>query len=290
MMRRLALGTVQFGQCYGVANQSGQVQISEVESILAYAKQIGVNTLDTAVAYGDSERVLGKLGVSSWKVVTKLPAVPAGTKDVKGFALKTIESALVRMQTEQLEAVLFHDADQLLGDSGAILYEALLTLKVAKKIKKIGVSIYAPEILDTLCARYAFDLVQAPFNLLDRRLEHSGWLQRLSQAGVEVHVRSVFLQGLLLMSHTARPAKFNRWQGVWQHFAEWLNAKKITPLQACLRFALSHDEVSRVLVGVDSLTHLKEIYHAASDDCDLPPKSLAIDDLDLLHPFRWGAL
>ncbi len=186
--------------------------------------------------------------------------------------------------------LLLHRPGQLLEPFGGDLYRALLTLKGEGLVRKIGVSIYDPSELDTLCASYQLDLVQSPFNLLDRRLKTSGWLARLAAHGIELHVRSLFLQGLLLMPRPSRPEAFNRWAQVWANLDGWLDASGLTPLEACLRDALSIPEIARVVVGVDSLEHLTEILRAADGPDPQFPGGWAVDEADLINPARWGAL
>ena len=135
-----------------------------------------------------------------------------------------------------------------------------------------------------------FDVVQAPFNILDRRLIDSGWFGRLRDLGVELHVRSVFMQGLLLMPATLRPAKFHRWQPLWNEWDRWLRAHQLTPLEACLRYALSFNEIRRVIVGVDTPGQLKEIIAAAAGELPPVPFGLRSTDVALLNPSNWPHL
>ena len=132
--------------------------------------------------------------------------------------------------------------------------------------------------------------MQAPFNVLDQRLEKSGWLTRLHNSGIEVHTRSAFLQGLLLMDINKRPVKFNRWQSHWQVWHQWLDIQKLSPLQACLGFVLSHSEINRIVVGVDSLKHLNEIIDSVVEPSIELPEKFISDDLDLINPSRWSYL
>jgi aryl-alcohol dehydrogenase-like predicted oxidoreductase len=178
----------------------------------------------------------------------------------------------------------------LLGAYGETLYRTLLKLRDEGKVKQIGVSIYDPEELDRLCPLFQFDIVQAPFNVIDRRLSTSGWLERLQKSGCEVHVRSIFLQGLLLMDAASRPAGFNRWQILWDHWHDWLNAESLTPLQASLGHALARPEVSRIVIGVDSLQHLQEILASCDTGPGRPPDTLISKDPDLINPSRWNTL
>jgi aryl-alcohol dehydrogenase-like predicted oxidoreductase len=119
-------------------------------------------------------------------------------------------------------------------------------------------------------------------------LVSSGWLNRLHQAGTEVHVRSVFLQGLLLMDAANRPVKFNLWQSLWDDWNRWLTDNALTPLQACLSFATSQPEINRVVVGIDSLKQLREVLACTENLGTIPPEFLISDDLDLINPSHWS--
>lgn len=289
MTNRLALGTVQFGLRYGVANQTGQVSPDNAATILSHASAAGIDTLDTAIAYGQSEQRLGEIGVGQWQVISKLPAIAESCTDVAGWVEESVMGSLERLRIPKLRGLLLHRSQQLLGSQGGELFRALVTLRDEGRVEKIGVSIYDPDELDALWSRYQLDLVQAPFNILDRRLATSGWLTRLHQTGTEVHVRSAFLQGLLLMDTGNRPAQFNRWQPLWDDWDRWLEEQALTPPQACLGFAYSQPEIDRVVVGVDSLKQLQEILVGVKGPAVEPPTALISGDLDLINPSRWSA-
>jgi aryl-alcohol dehydrogenase-like predicted oxidoreductase len=286
-MSRLALGTVQFGIPYGISNQQGKVSLDSATEILNHAHIAGINTLDTAISYGDSENCLGQIGVKDWQVVSKLSELPIGTNDVLSWARESVHRSLQRLQIPQLYGLLLHRPQQLLSPQGQELHNALNLLKEEGLVNKIGISIYSPTELEELFDRFAFDLVQAPFNIFDRSLKQSGWLSRLKVAGVEVHVRSIFLQGLLLMNPFHRPTYFNRWQPLWTEWEQWLHTNNLTALQACLSFVLSNSDIDRVVVGVDSLSQLQEILAATTIEAVKPPDKLCCDDPDLINPARW---
>lgn len=287
---KIALGTVQFGLPYGIANSQGQVSCDEAAAILDYAQSSGMDTLDTAIAYGNSEQRLGEVGSQGWQVVSKLPAIPEGCGDVSKWVEDSVQTSLRRLNHTKLYGLLLHRPQNLLEEDGERLYKAMHQLKQEGLVRKIGVSIYEPSELDTLCRRYQLDLVQAPFNFMDRRLIHSGWMTRLEQQGTELHVRSIFLQGLLLMSSSERPKKFERWSSLWAKYDAWLKGAGLSPLQACLRYVLSFSEVSKVVVGVDSLNQLKEILLASEGPMPAIPEDIQSDDADLLNPARWNQL
>ncbi len=287
---RIALGTAQFGFNYGVANQSGQVLVSEAATIIGAAKAAGLDTLDTAIAYGDSEERLGKIGVTQWQIVSKLPQLPDKSLDVCAWIRASVMGSLDRLKVTCLSGLLLHHPTDLLGPQGKALYAALLELKGLGIVKKIGISIYQPEELDRLLECMKFDVVQAPFNILDRRLIDSGWIGRLNNLGVELHVRSVFMQGLLLMPAAQRPTKFQRWQHLWDEWARWLLVHHLTPLEACLRYVLSFNEIRRVIVGVDTFGQFKEILTATSGHLPPVPIGLRSSDVALLNPSNWHHL
>jgi aryl-alcohol dehydrogenase-like predicted oxidoreductase len=285
---RLALGTARFGlDHYGVANVPGRLPDAEVSLILAAARAAGLDTLDTAVAYGDSEQRLGALGTGGWRVVTKIPAVPGGCDDVAAWLTSTIAASLERLRVPRLAAVLLHQPAQLTAAGGAEIYRALQAARAAGLTERIGLSVYDPGELDALFGNYRFDLVQAPLNIVDRRFAESGWLERLAGDGVEVHVRSVFLQGLLLMEQGRRPPYFDRWLPLWSAWRDWLQASGLRPEAACLRYVLSFPGVARAVVGVESRRQLEEILAAADGPLPRVPTAVACSDPDLVNPSRW---
>ena len=289
-MNRLALGAAQFGLNYGVANQAGQVPRGEVKTILEVASGCGIDTIDTAIAYGDSEACLGEVGTHRFKLVTKLPVVPHGCADIGAWVQQQVTASLSRLGVDAVYGLLLHRSEQLLGPSGSTLYKGLLSLKDSGHVQKVGVSIYSPNELEVLSPKYHFDLVQAPFNLIDRRLRSTGWMQRLKDGGVEIHTRSTFLQGLLLMTQADIPTKFMPWNPLFCKWHQWLAGHEISAVQACLMFPLSFEEIDRVVVGVDNQSQLAQIVNAATSQCVSEPPDLQCGDEDLINPVRWGKL
>jgi len=284
---KLALGTVQFGMQYGIANKGGQTERPEVERILGYALQHGVDMIDTAVAYGDSEACLGMAGVEKFRVVTKLPAKIEG--DVEDWASEHLKASLKRLRISTAYGLLLHRSQQLLGAGGQLLARSLARLKSDGLVDKIGVSIYDPKELELLADECSIDLIQAPFNIFDRRLMTSGWLQRLHEDGVEVHVRSAFLQGLLLMPRVRVPEQFSPWSDLFDQWHAWLAETHTNATEACLAFA-NHPMVDRVVIGVDNLDQFKEVLHASRGAFVQKAPNLGCNDIKLVNPSNWNTL
>lgn len=284
---KLALGTAQFGLSYGIANQTGQVSQEAGAAILSAARQRGVDTVDTAIAYGTSESALGRHGMTGFRVVTKLPVMPDDVGDAGVWVHSHVAASLERLGLTRVYGLLLHAPAQLLGPGGPALYEALQQAKRTGLVEKIGVSIYAPADLKEIWPRFAVDLVQSPLNVLDRRLVTSGTLTGLAAAGVECHARSAFLQGLLVMAPEARPARFDRWRATLAAYDAWVEASGLTRTAACLRFVLGQPLVNRVVVGIDSVTQAHELLDIAQQPTALVAPDFGEIDPDLLNPSRW---
>lgn len=284
---KLAIGTVQFGADYGIANKTGKVCMEEASSILNFAWESGVDTLDTAIVYGESETLLGNIGIAKWKVISKIPSVPPDCTNIDAWVKESVNGSLDRLKIKTLHAILLHNAAELFTDHGKELYQSLLTLKAEGKIGKTGVSIYDPSELDCICPDFAIDMVQAPLNIFDRRLINSGWLHKLQHMNVEVHIRSVFLQGLLLMEPQERPPYFDKWQHTFDNLDKWIAEENISRLHACIGFALHAPGISRIVVGVDNRSHLEQIAAMFALPTVDVPGGLASADIDLITPSRW---
>ncbi len=286
---KLALGTVQFGLPYGVANATGQLSPTDAAQTIAIARGAGIRMLDTAAAYGDAEARLGELGVGGFDVVTKLPAVPADVADVAAWTEATVRRSLALLRQPSVYAVLLHRADDAQGARGQVIGAVLRRLQAVGIVGRIGVSVYDPGELAALAGVFPLEVVQAPFNVFDQRITRSGWAARLREAGGELHVRSVFLQGVLLQLPVSRHAGFGQWAASFGAYDGWLARSGGDAVAACLAHALTEPAIDRVVVGVDGPSHLTDIVRAASRRPALADAaSIATDDVRLLHPFRWS--
>jgi len=284
---KISLGTVQFGADYGIANTKGKVGRDSVAAILSLAQTAGVTALDTAIAYGDAETTLGTEAVGEWQIVTKLPPLPKAVAAPADWVKTQISASLARLQVAHVDAVLLHRSQDLLETGGAELWRGLNDLKQAGLCNRIGVSIYGPEELDALPVHMLPDLLQSPFNPFDRRLETSGWAERLAAAGTGIHLRSTFLQGALLMPRHARDTRFPNHGRAFSAWDDFLEQTGQSGLSAALGLSLSRPWTERVVVGVLSAAQLQDILDTATCPGAIPPLSLACDDLTLIDPRQW---
>lgn len=291
MNMKIALGTAQFGLDYGVANSLGKIPSAEARKILNLTKIYGVDTLDTATIYGESEAFLGQEGVSAYKVVTKLPQFPEVCEDIEGWVFEQAFASIQRLKINKLYGLLLHKSVMLNGVHGERVFKSLEILKEQGKVEKIGVSVYSPSELEYLVPRYKIDLIQLPLNIIDQTMRSSGWLTRLKDLEVEIHARSIFMQGLLLMDRMQIPTKFKKWSELWDVWDTWTTKNKISRLEACLNFSMSIAEIDKLIVGVDSSAQLNQIIEVVKNKNILDNfPNITCTDESLINPSNWGAL
>ena len=291
---KIGLGTVQFGQNYGVSNKQGITSEDEVREILAFAWGNEITFLDTATLYGTSEEVIGRSipPHAAFTIVTKTPTFQK-TKIEKGDAARlkdTFRSSLDKLRQPNLYGLLVHHAVDLLKEGGQYLWEAMQELKEMGLVQKIGASLYSPLELNRFLEKYTPDIVQTPINVFDQRMIQNGHLQHLNSLNVEIHSRSVFLQGLLLMSPEELPVHFNSIRNMVLQYREDLQKKDINPLEAALFFVYQQPEIDYVIVGVNNQSHLKEILSVAQN-MDLLRRiefsTYAVNEEAIINPSLW---
>jgi aryl-alcohol dehydrogenase-like predicted oxidoreductase len=284
---KLALGTAQFGLDYGISNTQGQVCLSEVNKILTLARQENIDTLDTAPAYGDSENVLGKTGLASqFNIISKIPALKSNDISIEQY----IETSLQQINIEKFSAVLFHHVDDIISSPLAQKrFDSLLKQKELGRITKIGISVYKPEQLEFCVRHYPIDIVQLPLNCIDQRFINTNWLDKLADTNIEIHCRSIFLQGLLLMEPKSLPSYFSLFKKYFQRFSDTANQLKISPLSLALAIGHQHDSIEKIVVGCCNEKQLSEIISAytAAKEINEDLSSLACENENLIIPSNW---
>jgi len=298
-LSRLMLGTVQFGMPYGVANRTGQPSYDDVRKIVAAAVAGGVNCFDTAAAYGTSEEVLGRvlheLNIADKViVVTKIrPLTPEELADHK-LAAKAIEDSveesLRRLQMEHLPIVLFH------REIDAAYVDVLSQLQTRGLIEHFGVSC---DNQPGPAAQFVNDghvsALQIPANILDHRHPRSGIFSKCQSHDVAVFIRSVYLQGLLVMPEDRIPAALHAVVPARRTLQTIAAAAGLTLAELSLRYMLSQPGVTSVLTGVETVTQVHDNLAMFSrgklSDDILSAIDLASIELSetLLTPAKWGS-
>lgn len=283
----LGLGTAQFGLDYGIANDRGICPPEDVAAILEMASASSIGVLDTAPAYGTAEQVLGEVlpAAHRFRIVTKTPHL-GGLRhaDEVGRAVRdAFAASRAKLRRDRLAGLLTHNANDLLRPGGPALWAAMVELKQAGEVERIGASVYSAGQLAAVLERYPLDLVQLPWNAVDGRIGPP-LLAALAARGIELHARSVFLQGLLLAppAHAARvSAAAEALVGRWRDAVGTAD-----PLAAALGAVIGRKEIGTALVGVTRPEELAGILRAVA----APPAPVAVapstDDL-VLNPALW---
>jgi aryl-alcohol dehydrogenase-like predicted oxidoreductase len=285
----LGLGTVQWGLPYGVANARGQTPRDEVSAILAEARRHGVRVLDTASQYGEAESVLGQNALDGFRIITKTPSF--GTAEISagqaGELSDSFRRSLARLSCERVYGLLLHRVDDLLAPGGDRLLHAMEALKAQGLVSKIGVSIYEGRQINAVLRLFRPDIVQLPLNVFDQRLLRSGYIDRLKAAGVEVHVRSVFLQGLLLMPLDRLPVFFTPIRDLLSRWHEAVAGEGLSPTQAALAFVRDCPGVDVMLAGVDTVGQFRTCLADYAGAPAFDASGLGCDDARYVNPMNW---
>lgn len=285
-MQKLALGTAQFGMDYGINNARGKVPANEVLAILNEARKAGVDTLDTAAGYGESEKVLGeylKQNSSAFKIISKL-----SNADIAA-AKQNLAVSLDNLGQSSLYGYLIHNFD--FYRENPQVWDLLEQAKSQGTVKKIGFSLYYPVELDNIFSQdLAVDLVQLPYNVLDQRFYR--YFPELKKRKIEIHIRSVFLQGLLFKKPEELSIHFQKIVGKIKILRDLAVQYRSTITEICLNFVYREELVDKVVVGVDNLANLQEILQAVQPGKIIAPlagslKELAEEDEDLIVPMNW---
>jgi aryl-alcohol dehydrogenase-like predicted oxidoreductase len=290
---KITLGTVQFGLPYGISNSIGQTQDADAQVILARAAAAGIEHLDTAPAYGDCEARLGHYGVSSFKIISKTPHFGKGpfSADTGTLLLEACHQSLRDLRIDSLYGLLIHNADDLNTIGGDHILESLQAAKAQGLTKKIGVSVYTAEQIDTVLTHFHPDLIQVPLNVFDQHLLTSGYLKRLHDMGVEIHARSLFLQGVVFMKTDELPPWLAPLRSRHEAFREFLCSTGLSPAQAAIAFGHAVPYVDQLVVGVNTVDHLEQIIAATATRLPLFDfAAFGLDSHHILNPANWPSL
>lgn len=286
---KLALGTVQWGLAYGVGNFSGRPSTDELGQMLNHARSEGISLLDTARMYGDAESRIGNLRTQGLRIVTKLPPLPNFEGQVLDkFLRNTFNESLQNLKTDHVHGYLVHRSMDVVSGHGKVVRAFLEDLRGNGKATKVGVSIYEKKEICEVLKHFRPDIVQLPLNVLDQRLLRDGTLNELKAAGIEVHVRSAFLQGLLLLDLNLIPLYLEPMRPILEKWHWQAYEQGMTLIEASLSFLRALPVVDLVVVGAESLAQLREITTAFHTPCSVDASNICCQDPQWVDPRRWN--
>lgn len=296
---KIGLGTAQFGMNYGIANRTGIVKKEEIEKILSFLDSEKMFLIDTAPSYGRSEEVLGELTKNYHNFIFTTKTLPIKNQEInidhRKFLRDNLYTSLEKLNRETLYSLLIHDSNDLYRKNFNFLVEEMHLLKNEGVIKKVGISVYSPKQIEYIISNYQnnnanqFDLIQIPFNVFDQRLLNANLLLELKKQKFEIHARSIFLQGLLLMDINKIPNSFEKYKNHIRKYQNFVKTKGLTLLESAVIFSSLNKNIDTIICGVENLNQLKEIFKGAnSTGLKIDNfKDFAIDDDKLINPSNW---
>lgn len=291
MNSKLVLGTVQLGLSYGINNTNGKPSLAMAFKILSTAWDKGIRILDTAEVYGNSQEVIGEFHKANsdkiFKIITKLSA----KHTLKNNELiKHISDNCKALNTSNLHGYMFHNYQSFKENTA--FYNEVLQAKGQGLIKYVGISLYTNDEIEDIVANYSdFDFIQIPFNLFDNESKRKKSIISAKQKNIEIHVRSVFLQGLFFKDCKKLPEKLVPLKKYMETLAKIKQNSQMSTEALALQYVLQKEYIDYVLIGVENTEQLMNNITICENKQNIPHAVIdAIDvtEVNLLNPSNWN--
>ncbi len=284
-IKKIILGTVQFGLDYGINNLTGKTSINEVKDILDYARSVGVDTLDTAAGYGDAEERIGDYHISNppFHIITKFDKVSGiGWEE-------SIQISLAKLRVPIAETVMFHSFRSY--DQSKFDLPDIIAKGKGKYFNHLGVSVYTNQELEELIHEENIQIVQLPFNLLDNESLRGNILRRLKEKGKMIYVRSVFLQGLFYKDPERLPDNLIPLKPYLHEIHHIADKEYVDISVLALQYVHSRTYIDGIIIGVDNKIQLEKNIQALGQSLDLGIferiNAIKVNQSELLNPSKW---
>ena len=282
-MNKITLGTAQWGMNYGINNSLGIPNNEELNAIISLAKKNKITFLDTAPGYGNAEQRIGNISNNQFDIITKV-----GNINSENTIKKQLSKSLKNLKEESIYGCLFHNINELI--TNPLLWSQLVSEKKAGNIKKIGCSLYNPDEIKFLLENsFIPDIVQLPYSILDQKF--STHFKKLKNKGVEIHVRSIFLQGIYFMKPNTIPKKLSALKVAIDKIQKICKKNSISIMDICIQFILRNPLIDSVIIGVESKNQLQEIILAISSEVKVEVFSqinmVQLEEKKMLNPSNW---
>lgn len=262
MFEEIILGTAQFGLDYGISNKKGKIVKQETIDILESASLLGIKTLDTSQLYGDAEKLIGEINPisSKFKVNTKIQfdikefnsEYPLQSMDIK------LNKSLNNIRNSNLNALMVHNGENFVGESKGLI-EWAKNNKKKGRFKYFGISIYHDKLLTENIIKH-LDFIQIPFSIINQEAEKNGIVKICKKYNVDIHVRSIFSQGLIFIDNSFLPKWIdNNDKKIFQHVQRLLRLESYSIIQFCCSFIRRKEWIKSVTIGVTSVSELQSL-------------------------------
>ena len=287
MKKKIILGSANYEQAYGI--KKNRIKKNEIKKLFKFAFRNKIKIIDTSPAYNKSEKIIGSINNNRFRIISKIPYISKNIKkkNIKKWIKRNTAYSLKNLKIKKFDCLLLHDANNLLSKNGDEIYKSMKNMKKISMTRKIGISIYDFNKLNRILKKFKFDLIQAPLNVLDQRLIQTGWLKELKKRKIEVHARSIFLQGILLLKHNQLPKKLKKLNKNWIKWENWLKKNKLSSLQACLSFVLNQRQLDGIVLGLNNTTQLKQILKLKKIKKNISLPVINFKNKKLIDPRGW---
>jgi aryl-alcohol dehydrogenase-like predicted oxidoreductase len=286
-MKNLVLGTANFASDYGLLHETGPDETA-IEQIIGTFFDAGQTLIDTAPAYGASEKIIGQFAPNTANYISKVPSIPLDQEPTL-FISQLCEKTLSNLAARSLYGLLLHDPLQLLRPNAQAVADALTEIKSQGIATKIGVSVYNFEQMKLALRYMKPDIVQAPVNLLDRTFCSPEISALAVDQGIEFHARSIYLQGVLLKKLNELPIFFSEWQEQWDAIHRWAKDYFDNDIpRACFEIVRRFPHIFGTVIGVRSEQELsRTLAYLQEADSDLPLPPSEVHDERIINPTFW---
>ncbi len=278
----IVIGTANFGnEKYGIKNYNKN-SLTKIKSLINFAQKNGIQKLDTSLEYKGVYNNLSKVNLMGFKVSSKFTLKKYGKNLIKNFR-KDFLISLKKLGIKKYDNFFFHNIDDFNNTKKVKdIIEILRIFKKNKLINKIGVSLNSPQEIKKIQKKFRPDIVQIPFNLFDRRILDKKLLSQYK--GIEIQIRSIFLQGLLLMKSEDRKKNSEK---ILKKFDSWIDSNKVERHKVCISFINNYNFYKTCVIGINNKSDLTEFLNTNKKKKKIFPKNLLCKSLNLIEPRKW---
>ena len=280
LKKKLIIGSANFSKVYGA--DPIKIKKNELKRILNLSKKNHIYEIDTAEAYIQNKFPLKEIN-KNFKFTTKI--LPNENWVSLKYCQKKIDYHFKQLNRNKVETLLLHDIKILTKKNGITIFKNIETFKNIY-FKKIGVSIYDTKHLNKIITNYSIDVVQFPYNILDKRMINSGWFEKLKKKGIQVHARSVFLQGLLVNKEVYKKKYFQKWEKYFYNWFSWLDKNNISPVDYCMSDLLNYN-FDKIVIGINNYENLYKIINFKKINKNYNFSKLIKNNLQIIDPRCW---
>lgn len=290
---KICLGTAQFGNIYGITNRNKiELNINEIKKFLILLKKNKIEFIDTALNYKNVDKKLEKtkINLNRFKIITKIPKPKTKEKFYKRKILRKILKSREILKIKSFHSILIHNCQDLNSKQAKLIRDTLIELKDKKLTKKIGLSVYNAKDLNFMFKFFIPDLIQVPHNVFDNRFMQSKILNKIFKYKIELHVRSVFLQGLLLTDIKNMNLKFSKWKKLFEKWDLYCKKNKTSKLEAAVSLAMKNKKIKKIVVGFSNIDEFIEFLKIRVKNKLIAPRFLTDNEKNidkLINPYSW---